>query len=110
MPRPQSVTMTGDGNSATIPINWRGGNSGFGVSLAGIVAGGSTLTWKVQHTLDDIYAVTAAGGTINWLDHASLTGKTASADGNYAFPIRAVRLVVSGFAAGSVTLTIIEQT
>jgi hypothetical protein len=103
MPRPTSVTVSSQASSATIPVNWRAKN--FGISVLCVVPSG-TLTYKVQHTGDDIYdpAVTPV-----WKDHATLTGKTASADGNYDFPVRAVRLTVTAYTDGSVTMTLIQK-
>ena len=40
--------------------------------------------------------------------HADLAAKTVSADGNYAFPARAVRLLISAYTSGSATLTVVE--
>lgn len=102
-----SLTMSADGNSNPIPINHEAEN--FGVGFGCVVAGGSTLTYKIQHTFDNIYEKTRLGQTIDWFDHASVTGKTTSSDGNYAFPIYALRMVVSGWAAGSVTLTVMQN-
>jgi hypothetical protein len=38
--------------------------------------------------------------------HSSIIGNTASVDGNYAFPITAMRLNVSAWVAGTATLTV----
>jgi len=38
--------------------------------------------------------------------HSDITGKTASVDGNYAFPITAMRLNVTAWSAGTATLTV----
>ena len=38
--------------------------------------------------------------------HSSITGNTASIDGNYAFPITAMRLNVTAWVAGTATLTV----
>ena len=38
--------------------------------------------------------------------HATITGNTASVDGNYAFPITAMRLNVTAWSAGVTTLTV----
>jgi hypothetical protein len=105
MARATSVTVGEAASSATIPINWRADN--FGVSIVCVVDG--DLTYKVQHTVDDIYALAASGGTPTWLDHSSLTSKTANADGNYAFPITAVRLTVTAYADGDVTMTVLQS-
>lgn len=57
----------------------------FAVSVAVDVTG--TVNYDVEHTLDDPNAASPL-----WFDHASLVNKTADADGNYAFPVRGIRL------------------
>lgn len=42
------------------------------------------------------------------LPHSSLAAKTTSADGNYAFPPRACRLIVSTYASGFADFTVIQ--
>lgn len=104
MPRPSSVTVSSQTTSAAVPINYRGGPGTFAVSI-GCVVNSGTLTYKVQHTFDDVFDPAV---TPTWFDHASITGKTANADGNYAFPIKAVRLNVTAWTSGSVTMTALE--
>jgi hypothetical protein len=76
-------------------------NIGFGVTLAG----GSTLTYTVEHTFDDIYnpSVTPVA-----FPHATVAAETTNQDGNYSYPVRAIRLTVSAYTAGSATLTILQ--
>lgn len=102
MPRPTSVTVSSQASSAAIPIDWRANN--FAVGIGCVMTG--TLTYKVQHTFDDIYD---SAVTPTWFDHASIVGKTTNADGNYAFPIRACRLTVTAYTSGSVTMTVIQN-
>jgi hypothetical protein len=101
MSTPTSVTVSSQTSSAAIPINWRANNFAVGI---GCVVNSGTHTYKVQHTFDDIYTV----ANPTWFDHASLVSKTASADGNYAFPIRAVRLTITAWTSGSTTMTILQ--
>lgn len=103
MPRPTSVTVSSATSSAAIPINWRAGNFGIGI---GCVVPSGTLTYKVQHTFDNIFdpAVTPV-----WFDHASITGKTTNFDGNYAYPVTAIRLTVTAYTSGSVIMTVIQN-
>lgn len=72
----------------------------FAIGFGCVVSAGGSLTYKVQHTFDD-----PNGATPTWFDHPFVTGQTANKDGNYAFPIRALRLNVTGFVSGSVTIT-----
>lgn len=72
-------------------------------------------------TDQDTFTVTTANGgvsTVIWgsaqihtarvFNHEDLDSETASADGNYAFPPRAVRLLVSSYTAGYVDLTVLQ--
>lgn len=97
----QTVTVSSQAASAAIPVNWR--QNPFSIGLGAVVPSG-TLTYKVQHTFDDVLN----GATPTWFDHETITGKTANDDGNYAFPITAIRLNVTAYTSGSVTLTIVQ--
>ena len=79
-------------------------NAGVGVALSA----GASLTYKVQHTFDDVFAPGFSPATATWFDHATLTAKTASSDGNYAFPVTAVRLNVTPWTSGTATLQVIQ--
>jgi len=37
-----------------------------------------------------------------------VTGETTNQDGNYAFPVRAIRLNVTAWTSGTATLTVIQ--
>lgn len=81
--------------SATFPLNWR--ERDFQVSLGLIITG--TINVTVQHTLDALHAEYVASPS--WFPHSSLVSKTASADGNYAFPVTATRLLINSVTAGA---------
>lgn len=49
-------------------------------------------------------------GIIKPYDHSTLTGLTASAVGNLAFPVTAVRLNVTAYTSGSAALTVLQNT
>ena len=93
-------TVTGVANSPTLPMDSRAQvfNIGFGCEVTG------TVTYSVQHTFDDIYnpAITPV-----WFNHAFVNAATANADGNYAFPIAAMRLSITA-GTGSVTINILQ--
>jgi hypothetical protein len=61
-------------------------NIGFGVAVTG------TVSYTVQHTFDDVFAATFNPATAVWFNHASVAAATANADGNYAYPVRGIRL------------------
>lgn len=71
-------------------------NVGFGVVVTG------TVTYSVQHTFDD-----PATGFTTWFSHPTVAAETANADGNYAFPVTGIKLLVSA-GTGSATLNLIQ--
>lgn len=90
-----NLGWTGVAVGVTYPLNWRQNN--FQVSLGLIITG--TINVTVQHTLDALHGEYVASPS--WFPHSSLVSKTASADGNYAFPVVATRLLVNSVTAGA---------
>lgn len=72
-------------------------NVGFGVTISG------TPTYTVQHTFDNPWETTSPV----WFDHPTVSGETANADGNYAFPVAAIKVAVTS-GTGTATLTVIQ--
>lgn len=99
--RPITLTVSGVAVSPTVPMDFRAQNFnvGFGCEITG------TATYTVQHTFDDVFnpAITPV-----WFNHAFVNGATTNQDGNYAFPIRAMRLNVTA-STGSVTINILQS-
>src|SRR3990167_7449167 len=98
--RPTRVTLTAAGISAPIVVNWAASDFkiGFGVDVNG------TLTYSVQHCFEDPAghaSATAYNDDATWFDHTSIAAQTTDKDGNYAYPIRAVRLNVTAFTSGT---------
>ncbi len=91
----ESISAAGPSNP--IPVSFMEMfQVGFGVVITG------TATFKVQHTFDDIFDPTVIP---TWFDHPVVTGQTANKDGNYAYPIAALRLNVTTYGSGTATLT-----
>lgn len=116
--RPKVITQTGTGTSTPVIVNWRQ-NQGK-ISINTEVTG--TVTYTVQHTLDDpwakldtinntpVYSDAEAFNTdANWqdIDLADLVAATTGQDGNYFFPVRAIRLNVTA-GSGTVQATILQ--
>lgn len=101
--RPITVSVTGAGVSNPLPQDHYISpfNIGFGVTVSG------TVTYSVQHTFDDVFAAGYNPATGTWFNHPDATGLTANVDGNYAFPVTAIRLSV-GAGTGTATLTTIQ--
>lgn len=93
-----SVSKTGTGSTSAVVLNTNISpfNVGFGVIVSGVV------DYTVQHTFDD-----PSGSLSTWFPHPTLAAQIASADGNYAFPVTAIRVTVNS-GAGSVTLKAIQ--
>ena len=102
--RYQNVTVNSQTYSPPLPMDIKA--NPFSVAFVCVVAAGSTLTYKVQSTLDDVFDPNYNPATGNWIDHATVTGQSATASGNYAFPVNAIRLNVTAFTSGSVAITV----
>lgn len=98
--RPIVVAKTGAGSSSTIPLDHY--QSPFNVGLGVVVTG--TVNYTIQHTFDDVFD---GAVTPTWFSHPSLASLTANADGNYAFPVRAVKILQNS-GSGTTTLTIVQ--
>lgn len=101
--RPASQTVSSATVGAPIVLDFRADKP---TTEIGCTATG-TLTYKVQYTTDDVFAVGWSAGTATWFDHATITGKTASFDGSLTIPATAVRLNVTAWTSGSVTMRVI---
>ena len=98
--RPIVIAKTGTGSSAIVPLDMY--RSPFNVGIGVVVTG--TVNYTIQHTFDDVQnsAVTPV-----WFSHPSLAALAANADGNYAFPVRAIKILVNS-GSGTATATIIQ--
>lgn len=105
--RPIRVTPIGAvAVSAPIPLDL------FAYTCVGIgvaVSAGATLTYKVQHTYDDVFSNSFSAASATWYDHPTITGKTASFDGSYLYPVVAVRLNVTAWTVGTATMTVLQS-
>lgn len=98
--RPITQSQTGVGSTAAVPMDHYISpfNVGFGVVVTG------TVTYTVQHTFSDVFnsAVTPV-----WFNHPVIAAQTTNQDGNYAFPVTAIRLNVTA-GAGTATITLVQ--
>lgn len=99
MPRPIVSTLSGTGTGGWLPVD----RASPYTSIAVVVNG--TTNYTVQHTLDNVLTSTA---TPTAFDHDTLVAQTTSQDGNYAFPLSAIR-VVNNSGTGSTTITILQS-
>jgi hypothetical protein len=94
----QTVSKTGTGSSSALVMNTN--TTPFNVGFGAIVTG--SVDYTVQHTFDD-----PSGTLTTWFNHPTIASQIASADGNYAFPVTAIRVTVNS-GAGTVTLKVIQ--
>lgn len=94
----QTVSKTGVGSSTAIVVNTNVTpvNIGFGVVVTG------TVTYTVQHTFDD-----PATGFTTWFSHPTVVDETTNQDGNYAFPVTGIKVLVTD-GDGTAALKLIQ--
>jgi hypothetical protein len=94
----QTVLKTGVGSSPALAMNTNISpfNVGFGVVVTG------SVNYTVQHTFDD-----PAVGFTTWFSHPTIAAQTANADGNYAFPVTGIKVLVNS-GAGTATMNLIQ--
>jgi hypothetical protein len=94
----QTVSKTGTGSSSALVMNTNQTpfNVGFGVVVTG------TVNYTIQHTFDD-----PAVGFTTWFSHPTVASQTANADGNYAFPVTGVKVLVNS-GSGTATLNLVQ--
>lgn len=97
--RPQILTLTGVGSTdpITVDYNQRDFQIGFGVVISG------TVDYTVEHTFDNPNEVTPV-----YFPNTVTVNKTVNSDGNYAYPIRALRLTNNAGTTGTTTLTLLQ--
>ena len=93
-----STTGTGSSNVAPLDTYCNPFNIGMGVVVSG------TVNYTIQHTFDDVFnpAITPV-----WFSHPTLASLAVNADGNYAFPVRAIKILVNS-GTGTAKATIIQ--
>ena len=98
--RPQVISKTGTGTTAWVPLDYK--QNPFNIGLGVVVSG--TITYDIEHTFDDVFDSTV---TPTAFKHGTLTAQTTNKDGNYAFPIRAVRINNTA-GTGTTTITLLQ--
>ena len=119
MGMPTVITQNGTGTSSIWFPDWM--QNPFNIGIQVVLPASATATFNIEHTLDNIEitqigpfsgnanATTAANAT--WVANPGITLATATINGNYAFPVRAIRVnILSSSATGFVTATFIQAT
>ena len=109
----QIISVTGNASGSTkassvLPMNLGTNpfNVGFGVVISGTT---STVSFWVQHTFDNPQTVASP----QWFYHpstaqASPYTSTTAFDGNYAFPVAAIRILANTANTSTITMTAIQ--
>ena len=94
----QIASQTGAGSTTPFVMNTNTTpfNVGFGVLVTG------TVDYTVQHTFDD-----PATGFTTWFSHPTISGETTNQDGNYAFPVTGIKVLVNS-GTGTATLQLVQ--
>lgn len=94
------VSRTGVGSSGPVVLDRYENpfNVGFAVTVSG------TVNYTVQHTFDDLFDTSV---TPTWFNHPSIASQAVNANGNYAFPVFAVRVTVNS-GSGTARFVIIQ--
>lgn len=97
--RQQIATKTGTGSSNILTTDTYISpfNVGFGVVATG------TVDYTIQHTFGN----PQDGTTLVWYSHPTIAAKTDNQDGNYAFPVAAIKILVNS-GSGTATMTLIQ--
>jgi len=104
--RPIRVAVNGQTASRVIPLDTY--QVPFNVSIGVVLSVGASLTYSVEHTFDNVQADGFDPSTATWFSNAGLSTKTTSLDGNYSFPVTAMRLNVTTYSSGTATMTVIQ--
>lgn len=94
------ISKTGTGSSSRAPMDQY--QSPFNVGMGIVVSG--TVNYTIQHTFDDVQNPNV---TPVWFNHPTLFSQSANADGNYAFPVAAIKVLVNS-GSGTATATLLQ--
>ena len=102
-----AATSSHDNIVPWVPIDMFADN--FAVSFGIALVSGGPINTRVVHTFDDIFDPKLASPfPIEWT-HIDATAVSTIGDGNYAFPIRAMRFVITSCAsAGTIRYTVMQ--
>lgn len=89
-------------NSDNTPVGQLGPQPIQALGMICTVSDGASLTYSVQVSCDPPNRLT------NWLNHDTLHSLNASQYGYVSWPVTAVRLTVSAWSSGSVTLSVTQ--
>lgn len=92
--------------SSALRVNLRKFNRAVGICVS--LSAGASLTYTLQVTADDVQGPNYNAANGRWLDWDQATGKTAGLAVALTFPVSAMRVNVTTWASGTVTLGIVQ--
>jgi hypothetical protein len=98
------VIQRAAGVSGVLPVDLKKYARGVGI----ILTINGSLTCTLQFTGDNIQKDGYTPGSGNWNNHETLANLTASTSALMLLPVVAVRLNVTAFTNGSVTLSVVQ--
>ncbi len=116
MGMPAVLVQNGTGASSIWFPDWM--QNPFNIGIQTVVT--QTATFNVEHTLDNIEVIPQLGpfsananattaANVTWIANPGIASATTNLNGNYAYPVRAIRVnVLSSAATGIVTVTFIQ--
>jgi len=105
----QVVTATAGGISYSQPYIVDTYCNPCNIGFACILVGTTSAAYTVQHTFTDPTTTdlnVVTNGT--WLSHEFLSSGTSTDDGNYAYPVRAIRIYITAAASANVTFDLVQ--
>lgn len=121
MGMPTILVANGTGTSSIWFPDWM--QNPFNIGIQAVVT--PSGTFNVEHTLDNIdlaantttntlnlsLSNTTTAGAATWIANPGISAATANINGNYAFPVRAIRVnVLSAVSTTIVTVTFVQAT
>ena len=72
----------------------------------GTVINSTAVFFTVEHSFDYTGSSAFISSNATWFPNSGITGRSCNTDGNYAFPVSAIRLNVSSAAGSSATVSL----
>lgn len=68
---------------------------------------GCVITGSISYTVQHSFQLPSDPNAV-WFDNASVVTSAANESGNYAFPIRSIKLLVDSSTGGTVQMTVLQ--
>jgi hypothetical protein len=81
----------------------------FNIGLGVTMPSSGTSTYNVEHTFDYTGSSAFLSSNAIWFQHSTLSALSSNANGNYAFPVSAIRLNVTANSSSQLTTMTLMQ-